>query len=508
MLRILGCEETMKEFWDFVNKMSEDGCYIDEDTYWVLMSNFKKAQLTDDSNTLKESFTKMTRDSALDANVKGVVKVVLMSEWNEDMEKKLGEMEFKLSENALLRIFLALHKRPLRALRFFRWVEEHMGYAHNAVTYNCILRVLDKKETIEEFWSLVKELKSAGHDIDSDTYIKLSRSFRRSKMLKDAVELYEIMMDGPYNPPFSNCCTFLVEIALTNTPDLDFAFRVFNKYEASGQTLVRILYDMIHRSLTTVGRFDEAEKFLDTMRNVGHEPNNITYSHIVFGLTKAGRVEEACKILGEMEAQGYVLEFKTWEIIIQRHCLAGEIDQALNIFNKILEKNIPADTDLLEVLVNGLCSRERVDDAYTLVIEMVEKVNIKPFLDTYKNLIQKLLGERKLKEALNLLRLMKKQNRPSLEEPFNDYISKFGTVDDAIDYLMALRVKKFPPVVIYSHAIESFCKEGRQSEAQDLLEKCPPHIRGDSGILKFVTSPKRKTCAKKSSCKKLITIFS
>ncbi|KAF9603240.1 hypothetical protein IFM89_034573 [Coptis chinensis] len=33
----------------------------------------------------------MTKHSALDANVKGVVKVVLMSEWNEDMEISLAD---------------------------------------------------------------------------------------------------------------------------------------------------------------------------------------------------------------------------------------------------------------------------------------------------------------------------------------------------------------------------------------------------------------------------------
>ncbi|KAF9603247.1 hypothetical protein IFM89_034580 [Coptis chinensis] len=419
MLRILGCKETMKEFWGLVKRMSDEGCYIDDDTYSMLWHNLNKDELTSDANTLTQFYTKMAQESILDASVKGVVDLVLGSDWNDDVKKKLGELDVKLSENVLLRILTALRKHPLKDLCTFRWVEEHMGYKHNAVTYNSMLRVLGKKESIEEFWSLAKELKSAGHDIDSDTYIKLSRFFIRILMLKDAVELYELMMDGPYKPPFSNCCSLLVEISLTDTPDLDLAFRVFNKYEASGQTLVRFLYDMIHKSLTTVGRFDEAEKFLDTMRNAGHEPDNISYSHIVFGLAKAGRMEEACKILGEMEARGYVLEFKTWEIIIQRHCLAGEIDQAINAFTQMLEKNFEADSGLLEVLVNGLCSKQRVDDAYALVIEME--------------------------------------------------------------------------------------KEGRQSEAQGLLEKCPPHIRGDSGILKLVASPNRKTCAaspKRKTCAK------
>ena len=52
----------------------------------------------------------------------------------------------------------------------------------------------------EEFWSLVGEMKRKGFDMDIDTYRKLSRHFKKSKMMKDAVGLYEFMMDWPYNP--------------------------------------------------------------------------------------------------------------------------------------------------------------------------------------------------------------------------------------------------------------------------------------------------------------------
>ncbi|KAF9609040.1 hypothetical protein IFM89_012480 [Coptis chinensis] len=441
MLRILACKETIEEFSVLVKRMSDEGCYIDEDTYRKLRHNLCKDELISDANTLKELYTKMSEESAsdanvkADANVKGLVDLVLELDWNDGLTKKLGELEIQLSENVLLRIFTVLHGHPLKGLYFFCWVEEHMGYTHNAVTYNSMLSSL------------------------------------------------------------------LVAISLTDTPDLDLAFRVFNKYEATGKMLLKSVYDRIHRSLTAAGKFGEAEKFLETMGNAGDEPDNITYIHIVFGLAKAGRMEEACKMLGEMEARGYVLEFKTWDIIIQRHCLAGEIDQALNVFTQMLEKNFDADSGLLEVLVNGLCSKQRVDDAYTLVLEMVEKVKMKPLLDTYKNLIQKLLGERKLKEALNLLRLLRKDELPSYEEPFNNYISKFGTVDDANEYLTALKVKKYPPVLIYSHAVESFCKERRESDARDLLDKCP-HICGDAGILKLVTSPNLGTQSEKKTRKK------
>ncbi|KAF5184634.1 Pentatricopeptide repeat-containing protein [Thalictrum thalictroides] len=119
----------------------------------------------------------------------------------------------------------------------------------------------------------------------------------------------------------------------------------------------------------------------------------------------------------------------------------------------MLEKNFEADADLLEVLVSGLCSKGRVDSAYTLVTEM-------------------------------------KQKYPPFPEPFEDFISKFGTVDDAKEFLTALSVTQYPSFSAYLHLLKAFFKEGRQSEARDLLYKCPHHIRNHADVSILFASPK------------------
>ncbi|PIA51664.1 hypothetical protein AQUCO_01100491v1 [Aquilegia coerulea] len=490
MLRILGNKETMKEFWVLAKKVSDEGCGIDEETYVPILVNFKNLGMMAEATSWTQFFKKINQECATDVTVKSVADVVINSDWNDDVKNRLKELNVKFSENTMLKVFRALRRFPLKALCLFHWVEEDIGYKHNAVTYNGILRVLCQEESIKEFWSMVKEMQSAGYDIDIDTYIKISRHLLKNKMLNDAAELYELMIDSPYKPSARACSDLLRRISMAATPDLDLVFRVVKKYESSGQTLSKALYDGIHRSLTSVGRFDEAEKILETMRNAGYEPDNITYSQIVFGLCKAGRLEEACEVLDEMEAQGCVPDIKTWTILIQGHCTTGEIDQALKCFTKMLEKNFEADADLLEVLVSGLCSKGRVDSAYTLLTEMVDKAKLRPWQATYKLLIQKLLGERKLEEALSLLRLMKKQKYPPFPEPFEDFISKFGTVDDAEEFLTALSVTQYPSSSAYVHLLKAFFKEGRQSEARDLLYKCPHHIRNHADVLNLFASPK------------------
>ncbi|KAL5731848.1 hypothetical protein ACHQM5_004538 [Ranunculus cassubicifolius] len=343
---------------------------------------------------------------------------------------KLRGFLVTISEATLLRILRGLRTDPLKALCFFRWVEENIGCTHNAVSYNTILLILGQEKTISEFWIVVKKMKSAGCDIDIYTYVKLSRQFQKRKMMKDAVEIYELMMDTPYKPSVGECTSLLREISLTNTEDLDLVFRVVNKSEAMGQTLSKAVYDEIHGSLTSAGRFDEAEK--------------VSYSQVMFGLCKEERLDEACQMLDEMESQGCISDIKTWSIVIQAHCTAGQMDRAMKLFNKMMKKNVEADANLLEVLVNGLCNERRVRRAYTLVNEMVEKSNLKPWQATYKNLIEQLLVEKMLPEAMNLLRSMKKHNFPAFPKPFGDYISKFGTVKDAVKFLKALSGNQKP----------------------------------------------------------------
>ncbi|XP_062169617.1 pentatricopeptide repeat-containing protein At3g48250, chloroplastic [Alnus glutinosa] len=488
MLRIAVHKESMKQFWITLRKMKEQGFYVDEETYLSILGQLKKAKMASDVAALSHFYNRMLEENAMDNVVKKVVNIVLETEWSVEVENQLGELKIVLSDNFVLRGLKELRNHPSKALNFFHWVGRCNGYEHNTVTYNGIARVVGRDDSIEIFWSVVEEMKSAGHEMDIDTYIKISRQFQKNKMMVDAVKLYEFMMDSPFKPSVQDCGMLLRSISACENPDLDLVFRVAKKYESTGNTRSKAVYDGIHRSLTSAGRFDEAENVMKAMRNAGYQPDNITYSQVVFGLCKARRLQEACKVLDEMEAQGCLPDIKTWTILIQGHCAADDVDNALMCFAKMMEKDCDFDADLLDVLVNGFLSQNRIDGAYKFLVEMVNKVHVRPWQATHKNLIEKLLSVRKLEEALNLLHLMKKQDHPPFPEPFVQYISKFGTVEDAAEFLKALSVKEYPSSTAYLHVFKAFFQEGRHSEAKDLLFKCPHHIRKHGEIGKLFGS--------------------
>ncbi|XP_065874789.1 pentatricopeptide repeat-containing protein At3g48250, chloroplastic-like [Euphorbia lathyris] len=477
LLRILVNKDSMKNFWIALRKMKEQGFYIDEETYKTISAIFISEKMKSDEVAFKHFFNRMVEENAMDSVVKSVVNIILEAEWNNEVEKELGNMGILLKDDFVIRVLKELRNYPVKALQFFRWVCKSEGYECNTLIYNAMMRVLGRDDSIEEFWSVLEEMKNAGHEMDIDTYIKISRQFQKSKLIEDAVKLYEFMMDSPFRPSVQDCSMLLRSISASDAPDLSLVKRVVSKYEATGSSLSKAVYDGMHRCLIGAGKFDEAEQIIKDMKNAGHEPDNIIYSQLVHGLCKAMKLEEAREVVNIMEECGCVPDIKTWTILIQGHCAANRVDMALMCLAKMMEKNCNVDADLLDVLMNAFLSERRIDGAYTLLVEMVNKVHVRPWQATFKLLIEKLLGERKIEEALNLLRLMKQHNYPPFAAPFVAYISKFGTVEDAAEFLKALSVKEYPSTSAYVNVFKSFFNEGRFSEAKDLLYKCPHHIR-------------------------------
>ncbi|KQK11731.1 pentatricopeptide repeat-containing protein At3g48250, chloroplastic [Brachypodium distachyon] len=503
MLRTLASRPASAQdhFWPFLRDMEAAGHSVDQGTYLAALASFKKARLAADYASLSARLAK-DRDDAAQAGgtpVSAAAEAVRGLEEGSDeaLEKRLEGVDLllPLTETTVAKVLRELRDCPVKALGFFRWAGRQKGYTHGSVAYNAMARVLGREESVQEFWELIQEMKADGIYLDIDTYVKLNRQFQKRHMMTEAVELYELMMDGPYKPSKQDGPVLLRRIALGPSPDLELAHRVVRKFEAVYEFKTKDVFDGIHRALTSNGRFDEAAEVMESMRSEGHQPDNITYSQLVFGLCKANKCDEARKVLVEMENEGCAPDLKTWTMLIQGHCTAGEVDKALQYLTEMIENNLDADADLLDVMVRGLCNQDKVDAAYTLFVEMVDKAQLNPWQGTYKHIISELLRVKKLEEALGLLKSMKARKFPPFADPFPPNIAEYGTLEDAKDFLKALKggVNSYPSHTAYLHMFKSFFAEGRYSEAQDLLYKCPIHIRRHHDITKLFESIKVET---------------
>ena len=199
-------------------------------------------------------------------------------------------------------------------------------------------RVLGREDTIDRFWKLVHEMRNRGHEMQSETYVKVSGQFSKRKMIKDAVDLYEFAMAGA-NKPSPQCCTFLLKkIAVSKEFDMSLFSRVVKVFTGSENTLPSSTVDSVLKSLTTVGRSYECNKVLKAFEDGGVSATGDIQSKIAFQLSASGNKEEASEFINNIESTGSNVDRKAWESLIEGHCVAGNLDKALNSFQKMVEK--------------------------------------------------------------------------------------------------------------------------------------------------------------------------
>lgn len=342
MLRTLASHPPSVErhFWPFLREIQEAGHSVDQGTYLAALASFKKASLSSDYASLTAHYNK-SREEAKASTATSAAAEAVRDLDGADLDDKLASIGLlPLTETAVAKVLRDLRDYPIKALAFFRWAGRQQGYSHGSMAYNAIARVLGREESVPQFWGLLREMKAAGMHVDIDTYVKLSRNFQKRHMMKEAVELYELMMDGPFKPGQRDGPVIIRRIALGPSPDLDLVNRVATKFEAVWDKKTKELYDGIHRALTSNGRFDEAAEVMQSMRAQGHQPDNVTYSQLVYGLCKANRLDDARKVLDEMEAQGCIPDLKTWTVLIQGHCAAGDVDTALQHLTEMIDKEL------------------------------------------------------------------------------------------------------------------------------------------------------------------------
>ncbi|KAM7510214.1 hypothetical protein LguiB_009089 [Lonicera macranthoides] len=484
MLGTFGANGFAKEFWELVGDMKRKGYGVSKGAYVRALEKFEKEGMGSDVEKLKELFASGSIDNSVEKLSSRICKVIRQEVWGDDVEKRLRELNVAFSSELIGMVLKNLETEPNKALIFFRWLEESGLFKHDARTYNALARVLGREDSVEKFWRVVDEMKEAGCEMEIDTYIEVLGQFIKSKIMKDAVDLYEFAMGGVIKRPLQECTFLLRKITVSKELDMDLFSRVVRIYKESGNTLTNSTLDAVLKSLTSVGKFGECNKVLKAMEEGGLLPSGNLQSKIAFQLSSHGKKDEASKFMENIEESGSTPDHKTWESLVEGYYVAGDLDKAYEFFQKMIEKEgVSSAGYALELLVTACCLKNRALKVFKLLSDMVNERGLKPWHTTYKELTSKLLAQGRFKEALSLIGLMKSQGYPPLLDQFIEYISKNGTADDAVEFLKEMTVKRFPSKSVFLRVFEAYFKAGRHNEAQDFLSKCPRYIRNHADVL-------------------------
>ncbi|MQM19003.1 hypothetical protein Taro_052003 [Colocasia esculenta] len=492
MLRMLGAEGKSVEFWSMLEAMKKKGYGLSKGTFLKVSKSFDEKGMVKDLGLLKETYKLNSPENYVLRMSARICKVLREGdELGEAVWKELEMLDVSLSFDLVAAILDRLCMYPTKAFMFFRWTDVNPSFKADGKVYNVMARVLGREDCISNFWAVLKEMRDDGHELETETYVEVTKAFHRRKMINEAVNLYEFAMCGSNKPPPEDLSYLLRKVVVCRELDLALISRVMKAVSEAGYIAEHSVYNGVCKSLASVGRLQECVKLLKAMEEGGFVATSVVYDRVVGGLCNARCLDEALCFLSEREDSGNKPDSKTWAYLIQSYCLSGSTEKALSCFHNIVEKKDSENVGYaFDALVNAFTRKNKDVDVCNVLTEMADSGQFQPWHNTYKFLIRRLLSKGKMIEASCLLGLMKRHGFPPFIDPFIDYVSKFGTGEDAMVFLKAMTVKSFPSISVFIRIFEALLRAGRHEVAHDLLSKSPGYVRSHSDVLSLFFSMK------------------
>ncbi|KAK4740915.1 hypothetical protein SAY87_024503 [Trapa incisa] len=483
MLRILGTNGLDQQFWDLIEIMKKKGYGVSKGVRDKMLEKYEEEGRNSDIEKLRGIFASGSIDNSEEKICARICRIVRKEIWSEEVEVKLREMNLQFSSNSVTRILDTLASEPAKALIFFRWVEESGLVKHDGRTYNAIARVLGREDSVDRFWKVVDEMRTAGYELEKETYTIVLRRFLDRKMVSESVSFYEFAMGGSHKPSVGDCTFLLKKISVSESFDLDLFSRVVNSFfgNGDGRALTDSMLSAVLKSLVSVGRLEKCNEVLKLMKDTGYAPSIGMQSKLAFKLGSSGLKEQVDELV---EASGNDLDRQTWISLIEGLCVAGDLEKASDYFKRMVKKvEGPFVGNAFECLVSLYCRRNRAADACKLMHDCISEHRLEPRHSTFKLLISKLLVQGGFEDALGIVSLMKSHGFPPFLAPFIEYLSKRGTGENAIAFSRAVTSKRFPSTSVYIQTFEALFEARRHKEAQEFLSKCPKNIRDHADVL-------------------------
>ncbi|CAH8257247.1 unnamed protein product [Arabidopsis lyrata] len=182
MLRILGVNGLVDEFWGLVDVMKKKGHGLSANVRDKVGEKFQKDGLESDLVRLRKLFASDCLDNSAENVCDRVCKIVMKEEWGDDVEKRVRDLNVEFKSDLVKMIVESLDVEPRKALLFFRWIDESGLFKHDEKTYNAMAKIRDlgfnkKKESITKIDSQPTPLVANLNQSELDTFLDRN-SFR------------------------------------------------------------------------------------------------------------------------------------------------------------------------------------------------------------------------------------------------------------------------------------------------------------------------------------------
>ncbi|KAK0577917.1 hypothetical protein LWI29_002276 [Acer saccharum] len=231
----------------------------------------------------------------------------------------------------------------------------------NSLLFACIL-AKDFKEAKRVF---VEFPKVYGIEPNLETYNNVIKAFCESG---DSSSVYSVLAEMDRKSVKPNATTFGTLLA---------GFYREEKYEDVGKVMNMMgkygiksglsMHNIRIQSLCKLKKSVEARALFEGMLSRGIKPNSVTYNHLIHGFCREGNLEEAKRLFRSMVNRGCQPDSDCYFTLVHFLCQGGDYETALKVCNESMEMGWVPNFSTMKLLVNGLAGVSKVKEAKELV---------------------------------------------------------------------------------------------------------------------------------------------
>ncbi|AES61607.1 putative tetratricopeptide-like helical domain-containing protein [Medicago truncatula] len=356
--------------------------------------------------TSKSPFTSILRRlSTFNPNddVHKVYTILTTTSSPETLKQSLKSTQIFLSNELIDQVLKRVrfgHANPNQTLEFFRYTGRRKGFYHTAYSLDTMLYILGRSRMFDHVWELLIEARRKDQNVITPrTVMVVLGRVAKVCSVRQTVETFrkfkKIVPDYGVNCFNALLRTLCQEKSMTDARNVYHSLK--HNFRPNLQTF-NIL-------LSGWKNVEDAELFVNEMKEMGVEPDVVTYNSLVDVYCKGREIEKAYKVFDEMREKDLSPDVITYTSVIGGLGLVGQPDKARDVLKEMKEYGVYPDVPAYNAAIRNYCIAKRLGIAFELVDEMVNK-GLSPNATTYNLFFRVFYWSNDLQSSWNLYKRM------------------------------------------------------------------------------------------------------
>ncbi|KAG4177563.1 hypothetical protein ERO13_A11G315300v2 [Gossypium hirsutum] len=214
------------------------------------------------------------------------------------------------------------------------------------------------------------------------------------------------------------------------------------------------------------------EKLLEEMEEKSCKKDIKTWTILISQYGKSKLIGKALEVFENMKKCGFETDTTTYSMVIRVLCNADKGDLAMEFYKEMVEKEMSLDLNLYKMLLNCV-AKSGDNNAVHLVADNMTRVSEIPEQEVYGYVLKSLCISGRIKEALELIRDLKKKEL-SLDPRYFEILIKglcrANRIADALEILDIMKRRRLVSEKVYEIIINGHLRRNDLSKALDLFQ--------------------------------------